>query len=106
MSHTKWIITDEIFESYINCKYKSHLKLNNQRGKKTNYEALQDRLVSEFHTMAKTKLLAEYPNEQALRIPSLNKITLRKVGTLIIDTFAEHGDLACSFEALLPTPVK
>jgi hypothetical protein len=33
-------ITRDVLESYLNCKYKGHLKLTGQRGVKCDYETL------------------------------------------------------------------
>lgn len=103
MSHAKSIITDEIFESYLNCKYKAHLKLHNQASRKTDYEISQDRLDCKFRTIAKAKFQAHFQGRQALRIPYLNRTTLQKASTIIVDAFAEHDGLACSFDALSPS---
>ena len=49
------MITDEIIESFVNCKYKAYLKINKGSGKKTEFELMQDVIVENckkrFRTM-------------------------------------------------------
>jgi hypothetical protein len=43
-------ITGEIFESYMNYKYKAYLKFSGRSGNKTNYEILQTELQDSFES--------------------------------------------------------
>ncbi len=60
------MINNEIIESYLNCKYKAHQKLNNEQGVKTEFELLQDEKLSECKTKFYDCLLEEHGKNKLL----------------------------------------
>ena len=42
-------ITDEVFEDYLNCKYKSYLRIHNHIGEKSKFEIFQKHFEIDFN---------------------------------------------------------
>lgn len=104
MAKNKRIITDHIFKAYLNCKYKSYLKLHNHTGHRTNYEILQERLDKKYRLAAQTKLKSHYLKDDVLHLSS---ITLAKLGmgkNVILDTVISGNGLQASYDSLKKCP--
>jgi len=100
MGKSMMVIKDQIFEAYLNCKYKSYLKLHNQTGQKTEYEILNEHLDKKYHLEAQARLEFHYANENILR-PShltLDKLNLGK--DLILNTKIFKDGFHVSYDAL------
>jgi hypothetical protein len=60
-------ITTDILESYLQCRYKSHLKLVGEQGTPSDYERLLQGARARVRLMATDKLLSQYGASEILR---------------------------------------
>ena len=104
MAKNKRIITDHIFKAYLNCKYKSYLKLHNHTGHKTDYEILQERLGKKYRLAAQMKLKSNYLKDDVLHISSLTLAKLRMGKNMILDTVISGNGLQASYDSLKKCP--
>ncbi len=87
------MINNEIIESYLNCKYKAHRKLNNELGVKTEFELLQDEKLSACKTKFYDCLLEEHGKNKLLEgfkfgdNGSISKVNVLIQPTLNTDTY-------------------
>jgi predicted RecB family nuclease len=95
------IITDKIFKAYLNCNYKSYLKLHRHNGEKTDYEKLQNRLDTKFHLDALTNLQTTFPNDTISSTPVVTPLILQMGTHLLADTTIKVNGLQSSFDALI-----
>jgi predicted RecB family nuclease len=100
------MINNEIIESYLNCKYKAHRKLNNELGVKTEFELLQDEKLSACKTKFYDCLLEEHGKNKLLEgfkfgdNGSISKVNVLIQPTLNTDTYR------LSFDAIEINPEK
>jgi hypothetical protein len=71
-------VTRDVLESYLNCKYKAHLRLAGQVGTKADYEILLTEKKAEARLAAMEKILAEHPTDQVASHIPLTAATLRQ----------------------------
>jgi predicted RecB family nuclease len=91
-------ITRDIVISYINCKYKAHLKLANQHGTRSNYELLLEELWNELKLKAIRQLVQHHKDtEQALH---LNLDTLRHRSSFLIDVTLNDDQFSLIIDGL------
>ncbi len=57
MKDAKPYITNELFDAFLSCTYKSYLLLSDVDGQTTEYAVLDSRLNEEFRVEAKRRLL-------------------------------------------------
>ena len=100
MGKNRQAITDHILKAYLNCKYKSYLKLHNHTGHRTDYEILQDRLDKEYRLAAQTKLKSHYLKDDVLHASPLTPAQLRLGKNVILDTVISGNGLQASYDAL------
>ena len=93
-------ITDEIFEDYLYCKYKSYLRLHNHIGDKTEFEIFQKNMDNIFCSNAMNKLRKGFMESDLLSIPILKKSDLKKNKALILETWIELDEIKSSFHGL------
>ena len=60
-------ITRDIIESYLNCKYKGHLKLAGESGTRSDYEAMTTAARAASREQALAKLVARFGEGAACR---------------------------------------
>jgi len=94
-------ITDEIFESYVNCKYKAYLKFSGKGGNKSDYERLENELQGNFESVATGLLLAPYADDDVFQADLIMLSDLRKGKEVILSANLEYSDLSASFHALV-----
>jgi predicted RecB family nuclease len=58
------MISDEVIENYLDCKYKAYRKLNNEHGIKKEYELFQKEQLSELKTKFYESLLKEHGEDK------------------------------------------
>src|ERR1700733_5809353 len=93
-------ITRQILEAFLNCKTKAHLKLADQQGNVSDYEALLIATRQAVQQEAVGKILAKnIPGEVARDIP-LTVATLRAGPAFIVNATLEDGQLSLSFDGL------
>jgi predicted RecB family nuclease len=90
-------ITRDIIESYLNCKYKGHLKLAEQQGVKSDYEVLLAELRDEVKCRATEKILAGHQGKEVERDLVLTLAALKQGATFLFNAVLddEHVSLAC-----------
>jgi predicted RecB family nuclease len=93
-------ITRDIIESYLNCKYKGHLKLTGESGTISNYEAMTTATRQVSRESALTKLAARFEVEDACRVRAVTVATLKHGAPLLADADLEDETLSLHFDAL------
>lgn len=91
-------ITRDIIESYLNCKYKAHLKLTRQQGTKSDYELLLAELRGEVRLGA-IEQIAQHHQGMERNLP-LSPITLRRGVPFLIDATLEDDQVSLVFDGL------
>jgi predicted RecB family nuclease len=56
MPHTTFHVTNDLFDAFLVCGYKSHLLAKHTRGRTTDYASLESRLIDDFRNKAKIHL--------------------------------------------------
>ena len=97
---SKKVITNEIFEDYLNCKYKSFLRLSNHVGDKAEFEIFQKGMENAYCSIAQNKFMTRYNNGDVLFIPYLKQSDLKRNKGLILQTWVDVGELISFFHAL------
>lgn len=92
-------ISDQIIEAYLDCRYKSYLKLHNNDGEKTDYENLQYRLDKRYQKEATGRLESDYLGKSVLFGAQLGPATLSGSNAIIFNASAEIDGLVTSFDA-------
>lgn len=87
----KTIVTNDVLESYIYCRYKSYLKLIGQSGIKSDYERLRLKLRSEVKRNALSKIQTKVTKEQITSNVYL-KISVLEKGSLFILKLSVEDD--------------
>jgi predicted RecB family nuclease len=93
-------ITRDIIESYLNCKYKGHLKLTGEQGVRPDYEELMRRARDEVRLAATEKILARYPPERVLRSVPLTAAALQEGPLFVLDACLENDLVHLDFDGL------
>lgn len=93
-------ITREILESYLVCKTKAHLKLNGERGVKSDYAVLFNETGAKVRNRADKNLTSRHKPEEVIRDIGITEEVLRKGPEIILDAIIECGDLSLSCDAL------
>jgi predicted RecB family nuclease len=94
------IITSDVLESYLNCRYKGHLRLAGQEGTKGDYEVLLTEKKRGIKLAAIEKLRAEYPADKVESNAPLTVATLRTAPRLIFDARFEDDLVCLDFDGL------
>ncbi len=92
--------TKDILESFLNCKFKAHLKLTGQEGIKSDYEKMLLEMRDEVRCKAIAKVLAKHPEEDVLRDVSLSTSVLEKRASSILDATLEDDPFCLRFDGL------
>jgi len=93
-------ITREILESYLVCKTKAYLRLNGERGVKSDYEVLSTETRAKLRDRADDKLASKAKPEEVIRGVRITEEVLRKGAAFILDAIIESGDLSLCCDAL------
>jgi len=93
-------ITRDILESYLNCKYKGHLKLTGQQGTKSDYETFLTEMRAEVRLAAIDKILARHAGEEIPRNIPLTTAVLRQAASFILDGTLEIDEVSVHFDGL------
>jgi predicted RecB family nuclease len=97
-------ITTEILESYLQCRYKSHLKLVGELGTPSDYERLLHGARARVRLMATDKLLSQYGASEVLCRLTVTPAVLKHGVPLVLDAIVEDKGLAVCFDALQRVP--
>src|ERR1017187_4541289 len=91
-------ITRDILESYLNCKFKGHLKLTGQQGSKCDYENLLTERRAEVRLAAIDKILARHAVEEIPRNIPLTTSALKQGASFILDATLEDDLFSLAFD--------
>jgi predicted RecB family nuclease len=93
-------ITRDIIESYLNCKYKGHLKLNGASGTPSDYEVMTTAASASSREQALVGLVARFGEEDTCRGTSVTAATLKRGASLLVDARLEDDSMSLGVDAL------
>jgi predicted RecB family nuclease len=93
-------ITKDVLESYLNCKYKGHLKLAGDQGTKADYETLLSQAKAEVRLAVIEKILAQHSTHEVERNVRLSAATLRPGPVFVFDAILDDDRMFLSFDGL------
>src|SRR5258707_154281 len=93
-------ITRDIIESYLNCKYKGHLKLTGESGAISDYEAMTAAARATSRGQTLTKLAARFGEGSAVRGAAVTAALLKQGASFLLDASLEDDDLSLRLDAL------
>jgi len=93
-------ITRDVLESYLNCKYKGHLKLSRQQGTKSDYEILLTEIRAEVRLAAINKITTQNADEEIPRNIPLTASALKHGASFILDAILEDDLVALELDGL------
>jgi predicted RecB family nuclease len=94
------IITRDILESHLRCKYKSHLKLTGLHGSKSDYEELLDTSRLELRQKTISRILALHSEDEVATSVSLTASTLRSGPSFVLNGILDDELLSLVFDGL------
>jgi len=94
------LITRDILEAYLNCKYKGYLKLIGQIGTPLGYEVLMKEVRQELRQRAYEGLVRRSRGEEILKGPAITPSVLGTGPPLILDAVIENGEFSLVFDGL------
>lgn len=92
-------ITGDILESYLQCKYKAHLKLANEQGTRSGYELLLVESRNKVRLAAADKL-AQNKKGDVVRGLAITLGILKRGAPLLLDASLENENFSVCFDAL------
>src|SRR3954451_17805479 len=93
-------ITRDIIESYLNCKYKGHLKLTGESGTISDYEAMTSAARASSREQALTRLAARFGEGAAGRGAVVTAALLKQGAPFLLDASLEDDGLSLRLDAL------
>jgi predicted RecB family nuclease len=93
-------IFQDIIESYLNCKYKGHLKLTGKSGTISDYEAMTTAARASSREQALTRLAARFGEGAAGRGAAVTAALLKQGAPFLLDASVEDGGLSLRLDAL------
>src|SRR5262249_29344291 len=93
-------ITRDTIESYLNCKYKGHLKLTGESGTISDYEAMATAASVTAREQAVTRLVARFGGGDACRGMTITAALLKQGNSLLVDAILEDDGLSIRLDAL------
>lgn len=96
----KAIVTNDVLESFIHCRYKSYLKLIGQSGIKSDYERLRLKLRSEVKHNALSNIQGKAVEEQVTSNVSLKTSILEKGSLFILQLSVEDDNLSLVLDGI------
>lgn len=93
-------ITWDIIESYLNCKYKGHLKLTGARGTPSDYEAMTTAATASSREQVVARLVARFGDGDGYRGLTVTAAVLKQGVQLLADTQLEDDALSLPLDAL------
>jgi predicted RecB family nuclease len=97
-------ITRDTIESYLNCKYKGHLKLAGQEGTKSDYELLLAKSREEVRRQAIAQILARHPEEVVERDIPLTPAALKRGAAFVLNAVLDDEHVSLAFDGLKRVP--
>ena len=93
-------VTGDILESYLQCKYKAHLKLASQQGIKSDYELLLIESRNRVRLEAADKLVTRHKKSDVVQGLVMTLKILKHGSSLLLDASVEDEELSVCFDAL------
>jgi predicted RecB family nuclease len=93
-------ITRDVLVSYLNCKYKGHLKLAGQQGTKCEYEVLLTELAADVRLRAIDTILDGYEADEVPRNVPLTMSALKQGAAFLLDATLDADAVSLSFDGL------
>jgi predicted RecB family nuclease len=93
-------ITRGIIESYLNCKYKGHLKLTGASGTPSDYEAMTTAAKASSREQALTRLAARFGEGAAGRGAAVTPALLKQGSSFLLDANLDDHGLSLRLDAL------
>jgi hypothetical protein len=93
-------ITRDVIESYLNCRYKGHLKLNGARAERTAYEALRMKDRSAVRSRAVAAINATHGSDSVASDLDLSLDSLKHGMTYLLDVRVEDEGVSLCFDGL------
>ena len=93
-------ITRNVIESYLNCKYKGHLKLAGENGTPSDYETMTTGARTSSREQAITRLVTRFGEGNTCRGTTLTATILKQAAPLLADADLEDKDLLLRCDAL------
>jgi hypothetical protein len=72
MASSAPLLTNGVFEAYLQCRRKAVLMFQKRRAHRTEYDRLQKRLDDRFHALARSRMSARFRKDDILSAPRLN----------------------------------
>jgi predicted RecB family nuclease len=96
-------IDNRSFRDFLDCHYKSHLKLLGHSGRESGFESMCNRQLADYRTLASTHLSRSLRTSDVCHKPASLLNAIRHGYVLIVDAHATVDDTTCHFDALLRT---
>jgi predicted RecB family nuclease len=93
-------ITRDVIESYLHCRYKSHLKLAGEQGSPSDYERLMRESRERIRLAGIHKLLVRHKEGEVLRGCIVTPTVLKRGVPLLLDATVEAEEFSLRFDAL------
>jgi predicted RecB family nuclease len=93
-------LTDAVFDAFLKCRYKAHLKLLGTVGEPSDYQRLQARLAAEYRLDARQAWLRGRDSASAIVNPDSLAATIQSRPTQILDALAADADLSCQLDVM------
>ena len=93
-------ITRDVIESYLNCKYKGHLKLTGESGTKSDYETMTTAERASSRDRSVARLVARFGEGDACQGTTVTAATLKQGAPLLADIDLEDEGLSLRCDAL------
>jgi hypothetical protein len=93
-------ITGEIIESYLNGKYKGHLKLTGERGTQSDYETMTTAATASSREQALARFVARFSEGHACQGTAITVAFLNQRVPILLDADLEDESLWLRFDAL------
>ena len=90
------IITRDIFETYLVCKYKAYLILTEKRGEKTDYELFTKELRQEVSRAATQQIKQNYPDAE--ESVTLTRATLQHGSSFLLGATLDDDKTSLMFD--------
>jgi predicted RecB family nuclease len=97
-------ITQDVIESYLNCKYKGHLKLAGQDGTRSDYELLLSESWGEIRQRATDKILIRYPQAAVERDLIITLATLKRGAAFLLNATLKDEHVSLVLDGLMRVP--
>ncbi len=93
-------LTSEVVESYLNCKFKAHLKLAAQAGTKSEFEILLLEARDRVKRKAIDKIVANLSADEIERDVVLSTSTLKRGASYVFDAVLDNDQMLLVFDGL------